>query len=105
LQNEIERAVALADDGALILPSSFSFTAPSGSPTADASLVAIFPEGQIPPKLADAVALLERHLITESLKRHGGNVTRTAQELGISRPSLYAKCKAYGITISKAVGS
>lgn len=105
LQNEIERVVALADDRELLTPSSFNFTVPSASPPTEAGLETIFPEGHIPPKLTDAVALLERHLITESLKRHGGNVTRTAQELGISRPSLYAKCKTYGITISKAVGS
>ncbi len=104
LQNEIERVVALADDRELLTPSSFNFTVPSASPAAEAGLETIFPEGHIPPKLADAVALLERHMITDSLKRHGGNVTRTAQELGMSRPSLYAKCKTYGITISKAVG-
>ncbi|OYT72666.1 MAG: hypothetical protein CFK52_04420 [Chloracidobacterium sp. CP2_5A] len=105
LQNEIERVVALADDQALLTPSAFNFAAGSLEPPPAGVTDAIFPEGQVPPKLADAVALLERHLISESLKRHAGNVTRAAQELGISRPSLYAKCKTYGITISKAVGS
>ncbi len=104
LQNEIERVVALADDQALLTPSAFDFALESPDPPPTSLPQAIFPDGQIPPKLADAVALLERHLISESLKRHAGNVTRAAQELGISRPSLYAKCKAYGITISKAVG-
>ncbi|MFQ3581321.1 sigma 54-interacting transcriptional regulator [Chloracidobacterium validum] len=104
LQNEIERVVALADDQTLLTPSAFDFTVDDLNRPAEHVTDVIFPDGQVPPKLADAVALLERYLIAESLKRHGGNVTRAAQELGISRPSLYAKCKTYGITISKAVG-
>ncbi len=104
LQNEIERVVALADDQALLTPAAFNVMTEVSNTSASGAEYAIFPDGKIPPKLADAVAVLERYLIAESLKRHGGNVTRAAQELGISRPSLYAKCKAYGITVSKAVG-
>lgn len=41
---------------------------------------------------------LERQHIDRTLKHHGGNRTRAAQELGISRATLINKIKRYGIT-------
>jgi DNA-binding NtrC family response regulator len=43
------------------------------------------------------MAELERMHIDRTLKHHGGNRTRTAQELGISRATLIAKIKRYAI--------
>ncbi len=40
---------------------------------------------------------LERMHMERTLKHHGGNRTRAAQELGISRATLIAKIKRYGI--------
>ena len=40
---------------------------------------------------------LERMHIERTLKHHGGNRTRTAQELAISRATLIAKIKRYGL--------
>lgn len=40
---------------------------------------------------------VERMHIDRTLKHHGGNRTRTAQELGISRATLIAKIKRYAI--------
>jgi two-component system, NtrC family, response regulator AtoC len=41
---------------------------------------------------------LERMHLERTLKHHAGNRTRSAQELGISRATLIAKIKRYGIT-------
>jgi transcriptional regulator with PAS, ATPase and Fis domain len=40
---------------------------------------------------------LERMHIDRTLKHHGGNRTRAALELGISRATLIAKIKRYAI--------
>lgn len=39
----------------------------------------------------------ESYWIQEALKRHGFNIKQTAEVLGITRSTLYAKMKAYGI--------
>jgi DNA-binding NtrC family response regulator len=41
--------------------------------------------------LREAVAQVERGLITRALQRAGGNRSEAARRLGISRPQLYAK--------------
>ena len=50
-----------------------------------------------PQKLAEAVAELERRLISESLERHRGNISQTAAELGLTRKGLYLKLERYQI--------
>ena len=36
-----------------------------------------------------------------SLKRHRGNVTRTAEALAVERSNLYRKLKSYGIEVER----
>ena len=48
--------------------------------------------------LKASVEVCERTCIEEALRRHRGNATRTARALGISRETLYAKMRRYGIT-------
>ncbi|MGH7475410.1 MAG: sigma-54-dependent transcriptional regulator [Longimicrobiales bacterium] len=40
----------------------------------------------------------ERHLIRRALERHQGNVSRTADALGLSRSALYRRLQQYGIS-------
>jgi len=42
---------------------------------------------------------VERQQIERTLKFHGGNRTRAAQELGISRATLINKIKAYALDL------
>ena len=39
----------------------------------------------------------ERAVILQALGENGGNLSKTAEALGISRPTLYRKMKMYGI--------
>jgi len=40
---------------------------------------------------------IEKQVIDKTLKKHNGNLTKTAKELGIIRQTLYNKIKKYGI--------
>lgn len=51
------------------------------------------PTGSSPVTLEE----LERQTISRALERHGGNLSKTAQELGISRAALYRRLDKYGI--------
>jgi len=48
-------------------------------------------------KLKDAKEALERELIRNALDRNRGNMTKTAEELGVSRPNLYELMEKLGI--------
>jgi len=56
-------------------------------------------------RLRSACSELERRLLQEALGRHGGNRTRTARELGLTRQALYLKLRRYGLgpALSQAV--
>jgi len=49
--------------------------------------------------LAQSLSEVERHHIERTLRHHGGNRTRAALELGISRATLINKIKAYSLNI------
>jgi transcriptional regulator with PAS, ATPase and Fis domain len=90
LENEIERLVVLAGEEKTIgeeLLSTRIRTRTQGSPDAAA--------GGEPSGLPDAVAALERSMITEVLRRHHGNKTRAATELRISRRNLIRLVQKY----------
>jgi DNA-binding NtrC family response regulator len=56
------------------------------------------PDEQVAPAtLREAVAMLEKQLITRALERAKGNRSEAARQLGIGRPQLYAKMEEYGI--------
>ncbi len=50
-----------------------------------------------PISLRDARARVEAEMVAQSLARHNGNLSRVADELGISRPTVYGLLKKYGI--------
>jgi DNA-binding NtrC family response regulator len=80
LQHTIEKAVILSD-GAILKPEDFVFRSP-GKKVSGA-----------PQTLED----MERSLIEEALDRQNGNLTAAADQLGISRQTLYNKIKRYDI--------
>jgi two-component system response regulator HydG len=90
LENVIERAVVITK-GAEIQPGEFLLGEHS-KPVPGVVLPAQ------PQRSDNLLALMEREQIVEVLRRHGGNRSKSARELGISRTGLYYKMRQYRIT-------
>jgi DNA-binding NtrC family response regulator len=43
---------------------------------------------------------LERRMIAEALRKHNGNISRAARELGLTRRGLYLKLERYEMSAS-----
>ncbi|MDQ3743115.1 MAG: sigma 54-interacting transcriptional regulator, partial [Acidobacteriota bacterium] len=109
LTNEIQRIVARAEDGTLITPDHLSpelkrISAPislpaSVTPFGGANTNTITLSGQHS-TLADAMAELERRMIAEALRKHNGNISRAARELGLTRRGLYLKLGRHDLSAS-----
>ena len=52
---------------------------------------------------AEALAAMERHLLTRVLRHTGGRQLQAAKILGITRGSLRTKLRTLGITIGRSV--
>jgi DNA-binding NtrC family response regulator len=109
LCNEIQRVVARAEDSTVITPDhlsselcrvSASVTAPGDVPQFAAPAPASF--GGQGVTLAEAMADLERRMISEALRKHSGNISRTARELGLTRRGLYLKLERYSLKVASA---
>ncbi|MDT7777966.1 MAG: hypothetical protein QOC99_478 [Acidobacteriota bacterium] len=107
LTNEIQRIIARAEDGTIITPDNLSpelrrTSAPapgSATPAAFGPATAnqAISEGLT---LADAMAELERRMIAEALRKHNGNISRAARELGLTRRGLYLKLGRHDLRAS-----
>jgi two-component system nitrogen regulation response regulator NtrX len=53
------------------------------------------------PSLREARGAFEKHYIERKLAELAGNVSRTAQALGLERSNLYRKMRAYGIEVER----
>jgi transcriptional regulator with GAF, ATPase, and Fis domain len=104
LCNEIQRVVARAEDGALITPEQLSpeLQRTSSPTTPSAASIAAMPTGstQAAGTLADALAEVERRMIADAMRRHGGNISRAARELGLTRRGLYLKLERHDLSAS-----
>lgn len=89
LENEIERALAMADSGGLIETSHLSEKIHSQS----ALPYTMAGKGT----LNEMVESLEKSVLSEAIKTHGGNKTRIAEVMGLSRNGLMKKLKRYGL--------
>jgi DNA-binding NtrC family response regulator/tetratricopeptide (TPR) repeat protein len=106
LCNEIQRVVARSEDGAVITPEQLSpelrrMSAPLTPP----SSVAPFGGASVTVPLqnvtlADALAEVERRMIAEALRKHNGNISRAARELGLTRRGLYLKLDRHQMSAS-----
>lgn len=95
LQNEIQRAVVLIDDGDWIRPEHLTI-AGRREDAGDADAPAPPPPGAVA-NLADARASFEARHIARVLEEQGGNVSRAASVLGVSRVGLHRKLKEFGL--------
>lgn len=104
LCNEIQRTVARAEDGAVITPEHLSpeLKRTSSPTTPSAASIATLPASglQTAGTLADALAEVERRMISDALRRHNGNISRAARELGLTRRGLYLKLERHDLSAS-----
>jgi transcriptional regulator with GAF, ATPase, and Fis domain len=107
LQNEMERAVAVARDGdsislrhlspELVSPSVRRAAAATDQAANGRAMAPNLLPAAKPSSLADVIAVCERNAIAERLVQHNHNVSRTAASLGISRITLQKKMKEYSL--------
>src|SRR6266853_1274999 len=100
LENVLERTILFAEGpriGVKDLPASLR-KQPEGAPAAEAQpSAASGPPGPLKEIVKGQVQAIERDLIVRGLEVTGGNVTRTAKLLKISRKSLQMKMKEFGL--------
>ena len=104
LENLMERSVLFAD-GTLIQANALPDSLRERGPQPPVPIAAMGPLGAIAAPsgasmkeiVRQAQAELERELITRALEETGGNVTRAAKRLQISRKSLQVKMKELGL--------
>ena len=53
----------------------------------------------LPPVGSMTMDEIERAMIVKSLHHHGGNISKVAEALGLSRAALYRRFVKYGITV------
>jgi len=90
LMNVIERVVALTPSGGVANFPDIRMRSPRHR------LTAMIPE-RPSASLREMVGEFERRVIAQSLERHGGNRSRAARELGITRQGLSVKIKKYAL--------
>ena len=96
LENVIHRSLLLADGSVIELDD-----LPSGLGSGTASPTE---ESSAPISVAMSLDELEKAAIQKSLKRHGGNLSDVARQLGIGRSTLYRKLEQYGLREKKSGG-
>jgi transcriptional regulator with GAF, ATPase, and Fis domain len=104
LCNEIQRIVARAEDGAVLTPEHLSpeltrMSAPVSS--GSVASISTLPTGSSEKvTLADALGEVERRMIADAMRRHKGNISRAARELGLTRRGLYLKLERHDLSAS-----
>jgi len=90
LENEIQRALTLAEPGETLGPELFSERLRAILPPIEASL-------RPGDTLRETLDRVEAWLIREALAAHGGRRAQTARHLGVTREGLYKKMQRLGI--------
>ena len=95
LANELRRIVALAEPGAMVLPSHLSRDIVASRRTVPVEPTEIVM--RLDQTLADATEQIERAVIERALAACGGRNDEAAKRLGLSRKGLYLKKQRLGI--------
>ena len=90
LENEIERAIAMAQDGNFVGISDLSKKIRN-------SLIDDSFGCKVQGPLKERVETLEKAILLQSLQENGGNKTKAAKALGLSRNGLTKKIQRYGL--------
>ncbi len=87
LENKVQRAVILSEKS-LIEPHDLGFDAGPSSPGAENLEIRT---------LKEAKDRVEKEMVTLALDKYAGNIAKAADELGVSRPTLYDIIKKHGL--------
>jgi DNA-binding NtrC family response regulator len=100
LRSAVEQALLLAPGGEITATDLFGGAPlPDGAgPIGHTALPASFREAK-----EAVVQSFEREFLGEALRRHGGNITKAAEELGMHRQNLQQKMRELGLTVDEAV--
>jgi len=82
LQNRVRRAVIMSEGKRLTVQD------------LELAQLAVAPQGS---SLKEARENLEREMVQQALRKHGGKITAAAADLGISRPTLYELMEKLGV--------
>ena len=88
LQNEVQRVVIQVDAGSYVTPELLSPRMRKGEEIAARA-------GATKGTLKEKMTAVEKYIIYEALREHGGNKTSTAKTLGITREGLHKKLRQY----------
>jgi transcriptional regulator with PAS, ATPase and Fis domain len=91
LENEVERLVVLAGDASTIDIELLSPRIRQWTPPEQSLAPEVIDSGSLPA----AVEALERRMIGAAMRRHGGNKTRAAEDLKVSRRNLIRLVQKY----------
>ncbi|AXC50856.1 sigma-54-dependent Fis family transcriptional regulator [Paracoccus suum] len=93
LRNVIERVLILAEDAGPIRPAELE---PQGATPDNGEALALGPQ-MTALALREARELFEREYLLAQINRFGGNISRTAQFVGMERSALHRKLKSLGV--------
>jgi two-component system nitrogen regulation response regulator NtrX len=96
LQNLVERLVLMTPGDVINVP---DLPAQVAAPGREKLL-----RGLATDKLADARAAFEREFLEEKLRENEGNISRTAEVVGLARESLSRKLRSLGVEVKKPSG-
>ena len=83
----IERAVILQADDCTITPDIIASSLQQGVTSPET----------LPMQAGSTLEGLEMRTIAQKMREHGGNISRVARSLGISRAALYRRLEKYGL--------
>lgn len=98
LENLVERAVTMADESSRITPELLQMESPQSQFIGED---AVRLAGDDSRSLKDIVEEMEKFYIIRALQEYGGNITRVAEKLGLSRVGLHKKLQRYSIDPTK----
>ena len=93
LRNVIERVLILAEGSGPIQPSELE---PQGATPDNSDALSLGPQITAMP-LREAREMFEREYLLAQINRFGGNISRTAQFVGMERSALHRKLKSLGV--------
>jgi DNA-binding NtrC family response regulator len=104
LRSAVEQALLLAPGPEITVEDLFGAAAAAAPSTGPSGAAPAVPSGGVSFREAKerVIDAFERDFILQALRRHGGNITKAAEEVGMYRQSLQQKMRELGISVEDA---